>query len=162
MIERRRDMVHRRFVLGAVVIALAMVMGATVASANSTSGSHRLTVVERATSDTVIDLGASGDSIGDLLAFGNDIYNASNTHTIGRDEGSCVRTNPGLAWECSLTTILARGSITVQGPFYDDLRDAKWSITGGTGRYRNSRGEMTLHARNATGTEFDFIFRIIG
>jgi hypothetical protein len=153
---------RRRIVAVGALVALALVIGATGAVATTAPGVRHMTVVERATTDAVIDLGASGDSIGDLLAFGNDVYNAKNTVKVGRDEGSCIRTNPGLAWECSLTVILSWGNLTVQGPFYDDLRDAKWSLTGGTGRFRNSRGEMTLHSRNEAGTEFDFIFRIIG
>ena len=72
-----------------------------------TSRGQTLTVVERATSDTVVDLGEPGDSIGDLLAFGNDIFDESNTTKIGRDQGSCIRSNPGLAWECTWTTIVA-------------------------------------------------------
>ena len=67
-----------------------------------------------------------------------------------------MRTNPGISWECSWTTILAGGAITVQGPFYDDLRDTQFSVTGGTGKYRNARGSMLLHARDALGTELDF------
>ncbi len=139
---------------------LALLLGSSVAASGGSG--KTLTVVERAESDTVVDLGASGDSIGDLLAFGNPIFNAANTRQIGRDEGSCVRTNPGLAWECTWTTIVPGGSLTAEGPFYDDLRDSSLAITGGTGAYRNARGEMTLHARNAQGTAFDFIFRIIG
>jgi hypothetical protein len=43
-------------------------------------------------------------------------------------------------WECTWTAILASGSITVQGPFYDDLRDSQLAITGGTGAYANPAG----------------------
>ena len=35
---------------------------------------HVLTVVEHAVSDTVVDTGATGDSLGDILAFGNPIF----------------------------------------------------------------------------------------
>jgi hypothetical protein len=136
-------------------------LGVGVVAAAPTGG-RTFTVVERATTDTVIDLGGAGDSIGDMLMFGNDVYNAANTTKVGRDEGVCFRTNPGLAWECTYTTILSSGSITVQGPFYDDLHDSWLAITGGTGKYANARGQLTLHARNDLGTEFDFIFRVIG
>ncbi len=153
-------MTRRLMIIVASGAILALVLGSSVAASGGTG--KTLTVVERAESDTVVDLGASGDSIGDLLAFGNPIFNATNTKQIGRDEGSCVRTNPGLAWECTWTTIVPGGSLTVEGPFYDDLHDSALAITGGTGGYRNARGEMTLHARNAQGTAFDFVFRIIG
>lgn len=144
-------------------LALILVMGSTVAAASR--GGHTFAVVERAETDIVVDLGAPGDSLGDILPFGNPIYDASNTHQIGRDEGICFRTvidGELAAWECTWTTILAGGSLTVQGPFLDSLEDSSLAITGGTGKYRNARGEMTLHARNELGTEFDFIFHVIG
>ena len=55
-----------------------------------------------------------------------------------------------------------KGQITVQGPFYDDGSDSTLAITGGTGAYRNARGSMELHWRNPEGTEFDFVFHVIG
>ena len=36
------------------------------------------------------------------------------------------------------------------------------AITGGTGKYRNARGEMELKFHNPAGTKFDFIFHVIG
>ncbi len=60
----------------------------------------RIVVVERATSDTITDLGAKGDSVGDILTFANDIYDESNTNKIGSDNGWCARTVVGEAWEC--------------------------------------------------------------
>jgi len=126
------------------------------------SAGRVLHVVERAITDAVVDVGPTGDSLGDILAFGNPIFDAANANEIGRDQGYCVRTNVGLSWECNWTVILDRGSLTAEGPFYDDLRDSQFAITGGTGAYRNASGEMTLHARNAAGTEFDFVYHVIG
>jgi hypothetical protein len=158
----KEDQMTRRLIfIVAMIGALSIAIGAVGVSASTTAG-KTVTVVERATTDTVIDLGAPGDSLGDLLVFGNDIYDAANATQVGRDEGSCVRTNPGLAWECNWTTILAGGSITVAGPFYDDLRDTQFAITGGTGKYRNARGVMILHSQDALGTVLTFTFRIIG
>ena len=133
---------------------------ATAAGEGSDRHPRVLQVVEHAVSDTVVDVGAAGDSLGDTLAFGNPIFDAGNTHEIGRDQGYCVRTNAGVAWECNWTVLLDHGSVVVEGPFYDDLRDSQLAITGGTGAFRGARGEMTLHARDAAGTEFDFIYRI--
>jgi hypothetical protein len=119
-----------------------------------------LAVVERATTDVVIDVGEAGDTIGDMLAFGNDLYDAENSAAVGRDQGQCFRSNPGLSWECVWTNILDDGSITVQGPFYDDLRDVELAVTGGTGAYADVSGTMTLHARDEAGTELDFTFHL--
>jgi len=151
----------RKFIMAAAVTG-ALVVAAFATSASAAPGGRLLTVVEHADTDFVVDLGATGDSLGDLLAFGNPIYDASNSDQIGRDEGSCVRTNPGVAWECTWSTLLDGGSLTVQGPFTDDGEDAVLAITGGTGIYSNARGEMTLHWRNALGSAFDFTFRING
>ena len=118
------------------------------------------TVVERAITDVVIDVGEPGDTIGDMLAFGNDLYDAENATVVGRDQGQCFRSNPGLSWECVWTNILEDGSITVQGPFYDDLQDVDLAITGGTGAYADASGTMTLHARDELGTELDFTFHV--
>ncbi len=146
--------------VGAVILVVAV--AATVAAANQQGGrGQTFTVVERATTDVVIDLGDPGDSVGDQLTFGNDLYDPTNTSKVGRDEGNCFRTNPGLAWECTWTAILDGGSLTVQGPFLDSLDDSMLGITGGTGIYWNARGEMRLHARDDLGTEFDFIYSVI-
>ena len=117
-----------------------------------------ITVVEHAETDTVVDLGPTGDSIEDLLPFGNPIFDAANANQIGTDQGDCFRTTPGTSWECTWTVYLDNGSITVQGPFLDSLADSTLAITGGTGDYAGARGEMTLHSRNDAGTEFDFIY----
>jgi hypothetical protein len=148
------------------LFTLTLLLGAApIANASSSDailgdGKPRaLTVVEHAITDAVVDTGAAGDSLGDILAFGNPIYDAANAKEIGRDQGYCIRTNVGQSWECNWTVILDQGSLVVEGPFYDDLRDSKLAITGGTGAFRNVEGEMTLHARDAAGTEFDFSYR---
>ena len=120
--------------------------------------SGTLTVVEHADTDTVVDLGTTGDSIEDLLAFGNPIYDAANASQVGTDQGECFRSTPGVSWECTWTVYLDGGAMTVQGIFLDSLADSTLAITGGTGSYAGAHGEMTLHARNADGTEFDFTY----
>jgi hypothetical protein len=137
-------------------------VGVNAAQAASTSNhpdTDRFTVVEHADTDAVVDSKPAGDSIGDSLAFGNPVFNAGNTAQVGHDQGFCVRTEVGVAWECTWTTILRGGSIVVQGPFYD-ARDSTLAITGGTGTWSQARGEMRLHARNKQGTAYDFTFTV--
>jgi hypothetical protein len=110
--------------------------------------------------DTVIDNAPTDDSTGDTLGFGNTIYDASNTKIVGSDGGGCVRTVPGVSWECTWTTSLENGQITVEGPFLD-AGDSTLAITGGTGAYRNASGTMDLHARDELGTEYDFTFHLL-
>lgn len=116
-------------------------------------------VVERAATDVITDVGEEGDSVGDLLTFANDVYDAANENKVGTDNGYCIRTAVAEAWECNWTVTLADGQLTAEGPFYD-VADSVLAITGGTGAYKNARGEMQLKSRNAEGTEFDFIYEV--
>lgn len=114
--------------------------------------------VERATTDAVTDLGAKGDSVGDLLTFANEIYDEHNEKLVGQDNGWCIRTVVGKAWECYWTLSLEGGQLSVAGPFLD-AGDSVLAVTGGTGKYYGARGEMKLHARNAQGSEYDFVYK---
>jgi hypothetical protein len=120
---------------------------------------ENFTVVERATTDTVTDLGEKGDSVGDILTFTNEIYDEDNEKLIGHDNGWCIRTVVGKAWECFWTLTLEDGQVTVAGPFYDGA-DSVLAVTGGTGRFYGSRGEMKLHARDAQGSAYDFVYKL--
>jgi allene oxide cyclase len=144
---------------GAVVAATAIVMSIVSVSAAGPNVT-RFNIVERATTDTVVDLTANGDSAGDLLTFANDLYDEANTEIVGSDQGDCVRIEVGVSWECRWINMFDNGSITVEGPFYD-AGPSVLAITGGTGDYRGARGSMRLVARNEEGTEFDFVFRIV-
>jgi allene oxide cyclase len=150
---------------GSLVVTLAVVAlgagGAATAAAVQPQHGTTFTVVEHAITDTVVDTGPAGDSLGDVLAFGNPVFDAANRHQIGNDQGSCVRTKIGAAWECSWTTILPGGSLVVEGPFYD-AADSTLAITGGTGRWAAARGSMLLHARDAAGSSYDFSFSVLG
>jgi len=140
--------------------ALAVTLAAGSTGAASSGGGKRIHVFELATTDTLVDLPPVGeDSLGDTLTFANEVFDARSGKKVGTDQGQCVRTVVGEAFECYWTTFLPRGQITVEGPFYD-AADSTLAITGGTGAYRNARGTMDLHARSAT--EFDFVFRVIG
>ena len=123
------------------------------------ASSYRFTVVEHAITDTVVDTGPKGDSLGDVLAFGNPIFDAANRVRTGSDNGSCVRTAVAKAYECSWTTTLAGGSLVVEGPFYD-TKDSVLAVTGGKGKWSGARGQMVLHACNAEGTSYDFRFTV--
>ena len=116
-------------------------------------------VIEHAITDTE-NPGVGGKDVkGNVLTFNNPVFNVANTKQVGHDEGFCIRVAPAQGiWECLWTTFLKAGQITVQGPYYD-TRNSVLSITGGTGAYRDSRGEMTLLSRDG-GKEYDFIFHL--
>jgi allene oxide cyclase len=153
---------RRKLLAGAVLIVAAGCLAAVAVARGSGDGpitSPRVVrVVEHPVHETLIDLGARGDSRGDSLAFANPLFDASNSRQIGRDQGSCIRVVTGAAFQCSWTAFVANGSITVEGPFYD-TRDSLLAVTGGTGIYRNVRGQMLLHTR-ADGN-FDFVYNLL-
>jgi allene oxide cyclase len=146
-------------VVGAVVVATSAFAGRAMASSPGHHRTGTFTVVERALTDTTADTGPAGDSIGDVLAFANPIFDAKNKRKVGTDNGSCVRTAVGSSYECTWTTSLPGGSIVVSGPFLDS-GDSTLAVTGGTGKYRKVSGQMRLHARNAAGSAYDFTFSL--
>ena len=139
----------------AVVLAVwAVAAGAGGARISGTT----VHVVEHAVTDAVSN-GTKADSLGNVLTFANPVYDSADTSKVGSDNGFCVRTVKGKAWECLWTTFLAGGQITVEGPF-SDTGNTKLAITGGTGAYANSRGWMELNYHNKKGTKYDFVFHL--
>jgi allene oxide cyclase len=147
--------------LTAVALAVALSVGAWGkghGNGNKKAHGHGVTVVEHATTDATTDTGAPGDSAGDVLTFANDVFDAADANKVGTDNGYCIRTVAGAAYECNWTVFLPRGQITVEGPFYD-AKDSTLAITGGTGRYRHVRGTMDLQSREG-GTKYAFVFHL--
>jgi allene oxide cyclase len=141
------------------LVALAGVLAAGVLAAPADAARDRtIRLVEHADTDATTDTGAAGDSAGDILTFANPVFNRANTRRVASDQGYCVRVVAGRSYECTWTNFLRGGQVVVQGPFYD-TRDSTLAITGGTGRYRDARGSMRLHAR-PDGKSYDFVFRI--
>jgi allene oxide cyclase len=141
--------------------ATLLLAGALALQASLTAvAAEKIQVVERALTDTTIDLGAKGDSVGDLLTFANPIYDAANKTKLGSDQGYCVRVVVGKSWECFWTLLLADGEITVEGPFYD-TGDSVMVVTGGTGKYAGAKGAMKLHSRDAKSTSYDFLYELL-
>ena len=137
----------------ALVAATMLVAGAALPVR---AGEH-LQVIEHALTDTTIDIGPKGDSVGDLLTFANPVFDAANKVQLGTDQGYCIRVVVGKSWECFWTLILKDGQITVEGPFYD-AGDSVLVITGGSGKYAGAKGSMKLHARDAKATAYDFVY----
>ena len=108
----------------------------------------------------MIDVGADGDSAGDMLTFANDVYDETNTTKVGTDNGWCIRTVIGRVWECFWTMVLADGQVTVEGPFHD-VGDSTLAVTGGTDRYVGAKGSLKMHPRNPKGTEYEFTYMLV-
>jgi hypothetical protein len=140
--------------IAAVALVLSLVTVSTAAPAT------KVTVIEHATTDVVIDTDGDGaDSTGDLLTWHNEVFDATNTSVVGTSHGDCIRVEVGVSWECRWVTTLEEGSIAVEGPFLD-AGPSTLAITGGTGAYKNAGGTMKLTG-NEDGTEFTFAYKVI-
>ncbi len=161
-------MIMHRFFVTAAAVAVALPLGIFIGQSDLREASARdeIVVIEHASSDTVVDNGDEGDSVGDSLVFANDIYDSEDANLIGSDQGSCTRVKAaskkdavdGL-WECSWTVSLADGNISVQGKSVDDGTATTLTVTGGTGEYSGASGEMVLEPIN-DGADYKFTFRI--
>jgi hypothetical protein len=150
------------------VAAGLLVGGATVGIAADAAAAKRgksakrdptVHVIEHAVTDTVVQSGGGKDVTGNTLTFHNKVYDTADKKQVGTDQGFCIRISPADgSWECFWTTFLARGQITVEGPYYD-TKNSVLAITGGTGAYRDAHGEMNLNSRMG-GKEYDFIFHL--
>lgn len=139
------------------VVCMAGLLGAC----GGGSDSETITLIEHAETDTVRHIGPKGqeDSVGDVLAFANPVFDESNSKQVGSDNGQCVRTAVGKAWECIWTVSLDAGQMTVEGPF-EEGKETTLAITGGTGDYKDASGQMTLSARSPEETEYDFTYEV--
>lgn len=149
----------------AVVLAVGLFMASSSSSfarsAAVAGGPTKLHVVERATNEHIIDIGTAGDSIGDLDTFYNPVYDAANKKLVGHDNGNCVRTIVGKAYECNWTFIFKNGQISVEGPAYDKA-DSMLAIIGGTGHYNGVSGEIKLHPAGAPlGSKYEYTLYLI-
>ena len=143
----------------AALVAAAAIVVSLVTVSVAGPNVVRISVIEHATTDTPVDLTANGDSTGDLLTFHNEVFDADNEVAIGSSHGDCVRIVVGVSWQCRWTTTLDEGTLTVEGPFFDE-GPSVLAITGGTGDYRAARGSMRLVALDDLGSEYQFVFRV--
>ncbi len=147
--------------LAALALAVVVFVTSNSLFAAQTNTGKTIHVVEHAITDTVVDVNNKGDALGNILAFANPVFDVADKKQVGSDNGHCIRTVVGKAWECFWTVFLPAGQITVEGPFFDNGTDSMLAITGGTAAYRDARGQMRLHARgNPVGSEFDFIYML--
>ena len=130
------------FVMGGISLSLRPASTSAVAPLGGTTHLHFL--VKFIGQDTFLDLGTPGPSQGDEMIL-HDLVFTPNGHTqVGYDGGSCVFFDVAKPEEnCTLTFSLPGGTITTQ--FLNSPPPAKTlAVTGGTGTYRNVRGQGKL------------------
>ena len=153
----------------AASIAATAILG--IAASASSSGSsrpegkvHVLNVQRDVGHDFWVDVDGSAtpskpvpDSIGDEDVFNGKFFVRGKQ--VGRDGGVCTLVELKSIYHCVATNWFDDGQLTVQwlGDFTDP-GPGRFAITGGTGKYRGARGEVTV-VFEPDGADVTFRFR---
>jgi hypothetical protein len=86
------------------------------------------------------------DNPGDVLTFHGRVVNVAQTRTLGRQDGFCVFTETENGLDhfevCQLVFSLRGGQISLQGTFDQTVNPNRFAVVGGTGVYRDARGQV--------------------
>jgi hypothetical protein len=118
-----------------------------------------LTSVQAKDAERAIDAPPRGDSVGDRFVFASSLR--SSGKLAGRMEGDCLAVDLRFeGMQCTLTAVLADGSITLQGasltkhiPGATAPSQDVYAITGGTGAYVGAAGTMRRSGNGKTDTD---------
>ena len=119
----------------------------------TTLGEESFTVVAMLEEENEDDLGEEGPSVGDLYAFSGPLFDESEDTELGRFDGVCTTTSsPGPSAEarrlCNVTATFVEeregAEIDAQGVGRIEAEDVVFAVNGGTGEFRNARGQATF------------------
>jgi hypothetical protein len=111
------------------------------------------TVVAALQEEQEADLGEEGPSVGDLYAFSGPLLDESEDTELGRLDGECTTTSsPGPSTEarrlCNVTATFVEeregAEIDAQGVGRIEAEDVVFAVNGGTGDFRDARGQATF------------------
>ena len=130
------------FVMGGIAVSLKP--ASTSAAATSVATTHLQFLVKFIGQDPFLDLGPPGPSQGDEMILHDLVFTPDGRTQVGYDGGSCVFFDLAKPEEnCTVTFSLPAGTIMTQ--FLNSPPPAKtFAVTGGTGIYRNVRGQGEL------------------
>jgi hypothetical protein len=139
-----------RKILPIVAVALAALTVTSLSPASAHKSNDRVFTVTTTTIDqTPIDV-TKPPKLGDSNVITEDVYRYGKK--VGTSDLQCTMVRLDLAKhffaaQCFNTTVLPDGQITAQGYVTSNEIEKvpfKQAITGGTGAYRNARGELTV------------------
>jgi hypothetical protein len=130
-----------------IVLGVVALSAGSLASASAQHGSRKtvtMTFLEKNTAGTFVDVDESGgQSVGDVFVFQSDLLDPATHAKVGTVEGHCMLiTASGDLTDCDASGMLAGGQIRVSGASTDAETNVL-AVTGGTGIYRNVRGQIT-------------------
>lgn len=139
--------------LGAVLLPTLGSCSQNTAPDRNANGVTTLRFYEHDTQQAALDLGAPGTGPGDQFFYAGDLFDHAGGRKVGHTAGQCTTFSGNAAAAgdvlCTVTFVLDRGQITVQGLFdnaalFGRGETLPGAIVGGTGIYRNARGDGTV------------------
>jgi hypothetical protein len=132
----------KAIIVAACVVSLSAPMLSCVDNAHAEESWTLITIADsRSGIASPVDVGAPGDSPGDMFVFDQPLLNEAKEN-IGSNSGFCIRTLPGQFSECQWTLTMADGTITVAGREAEN-GPSSIPIIGGTGAYVGASGVLT-------------------
>ena len=140
-------MPNRVLIIGLIAVLVLFILVLTLTDENT------FTVVAALEEEQEADLGEEGPSVGDLYAFSGPLLDESEDTELGRFDGVCTTTSsPGPSAEarrlCNVTATLVEeregAEIDAQGVGRIEAEDVVFAVNGGTGDFRDARGQATF------------------
>jgi hypothetical protein len=131
-------------------LALVALVGALIGGGVSAAGSGisyptTIRTLEVDKHQKIIDNGAKGFGVGDVVTIHEHLANHRNSRIVGSAYEVCTVILPKrFSLECSATMQFAEGQISVSGQFPPIDPDHSYVITGGTGAYENVGGHVVV------------------
>ncbi len=145
--------IHTRLAMAALVAVLGGLTSPFTGWLTPTAAADTtLALYEHDTEQHVIDHGSPGPTPGDQFIFAGDVFDRPGGVFLGRANGICTTLtgdDKGGETTCSATFNLDGGQVAVQGTLdsaalFSSGNPNPLFITGGTGIYRNARGDGTI------------------
>jgi hypothetical protein len=151
--------------LGVILLPMLGSCGQKAVPDRNANGVTTLRFFEHDTQQASLDLGTPGTGPGDQFFYAGDLFDHAGGTKVGHTAGECATFsgNATAAGDvlCTGTFVLDRGQITVQGLFdnaalFGRGETLPWAIVGGTGIYRNARGDGTVEVPVNVPNQTDF------
>jgi hypothetical protein len=149
----------------AAVLAVIPATAAIATSGNAGASTNRAVhVTMKQTAMKLVDAAPTGDSSGDVGIISGDLLAPQGQRKTGRYQGYCVLVAPATGnSECTFTLKLPAGQITILGGYGKGINtdtDVHEAVIGGTGAYRDARGQTT--GRETSDTTVDVRIALAG
>ena len=135
----------------AQVVAYTGATGAAAAPSITGSKEFDLYAYDSGQYDTYVDVGAKGQSAGDYFLFSEQLKDSAG-NVVGMDHARCMLARPRNELCDGTFTFFHKGDVEIGATV--SRNDLALSVTGGTARYQNVRGQFRIVGGSQNTTHF--------